>query len=53
VLAGLGVLSALTSLAQPEPLLTRILSLIGAVIDVAIVVLLAQRPSNAYFSKTG
>lgn len=53
VLAGLGVLSALTSLAQPEPLLTRILSLIGAVIDVAVIVLLAQRPSSAYFSKTG
>jgi len=49
VLAGLGVLSALASLAQAQPALSRILSLIGGAIDVAIIVLLAQRPSGQYF----
>lgn len=49
ILAGLGVLSALTSLTQPEPALSRALTLVGGVIDLAIIVLLAQRPSNQYF----
>lgn len=51
VLAGLGLLSALTSLAQPEPAASRVLTLIGGVIDLAIIVFLAQRPSNEYFRK--
>lgn len=49
VLAGLGVLSALASLAQPQPAFSRIVGLITAVIDLAIIVFLAQRPSGQYF----
>lgn len=51
VLAGLGILSALLSLAQPQAGLTRVSSLISGVIDIAIVVLLAQRASNEYFRR--
>ncbi|MDQ2748089.1 MAG: hypothetical protein M3Y44_00915 [Actinomycetota bacterium] len=51
VLAGLGVLSGLASFAQPEPALSRILGVIGLLIDIAIIVLLAQRPSNEYFRR--
>lgn len=52
VLAGLGVLSALGSLAQPEPALSRVVSLIGGLLDLVIIVLLSQRPSNQYFRRT-
>lgn len=51
VLAGLGVLSGLVSLGQPEPALSRVLSIIGLLIDIAIIVFLAQKPSNEYFRK--
>jgi hypothetical protein len=51
VLASLGVLSGLAALAQPEPALSRILSIIGLLVDIAIIVLLAQRPSNEYFRR--
>lgn len=51
VLASLGVLAGLASLAQPEPALSRILSIIGLLIDIAIIVLLAQRQSNEYFRR--
>jgi hypothetical protein len=51
VLASLGVLSGLASLAQPEPAPSRILSIIGLLVDVAIIVFLAQRPSNEYFRR--
>jgi hypothetical protein len=49
VLAGLGIVSGFGSLAQPEPALSRVITLLGVVVDVAIVVFLAQRPSSAYF----
>ena len=49
VLAGLGVLSGLVGLAQPEPALSRVLSIIGLIIDIAIIVFLMQKPSNDYF----
>lgn len=52
VIAGLGVLSALSSLAQPEPALSRVVSAISAILDIAIIVLLAQRPSNQYFRQS-
>lgn len=52
VLSGLGVLSGLASLAQPETALSRVLGLVGVLIDVAIIVLLAQRPSSQYFKGT-
>jgi uncharacterized membrane protein len=51
VFAGLGVLSALSSLARTAPAASKTFSLIGGVLDVAIIVLLAQRTSNEYFRK--
>jgi hypothetical protein len=51
VFAGLGVLSALSSLARTAPALSKTFSLIGGALDVAIIVLLAQRASNDYFRK--
>jgi hypothetical protein len=51
VLASLGVISGLASFAQPEPALSRVLAIIGLLIDIAIIVLLAQRPSNEYFRR--
>jgi len=52
VLAGLGAVAGLAGLAQPSPAASKILSVIGAVIDIAIIVLLAQRPANEYFRRT-
>ncbi len=49
VLAGLGVLGALASLAQPQPVLSRILSIVTGIIDAVIIVLLTRRPSNEFF----
>jgi hypothetical protein len=51
VLAGLGVLSGLVSLTQPEPALSRVLSIIGLLIDIAIIAFLLQKPSNEYFRR--
>jgi hypothetical protein len=52
VLAGLGVLGSLTSFAQPEPAFSRVVTLVGGLVDLAIIVLLAQRASKHYFRKT-
>ena len=49
VLAGLGVLSGLASLAQTQTPFQRVTTLIGAVIDLAIIILLAR--ANDYFRK--
>lgn len=51
VLAGLGVFGGLTSLLQDAPAVSRIVSLIGGLLDLAIIVLLAQRPSNEFFRR--
>jgi O-antigen/teichoic acid export membrane protein len=51
VVAGLGVLSALGSLAQPEPALSRVIGLLSGVIDIAIIILLAQGASSQYFRR--
>ncbi len=51
VLAGLGVLSGLASLLQTAPALSRGLALITLALDIAIIVLLAQRRSNDYFRR--
>lgn len=51
VFAGLGVLSALTSLAGNSTTSSRVLSLIQGLIDLAIIILLAQRPSNDFFRR--
>jgi hypothetical protein len=51
ILAALGVLSALSSLAQTTTGGSRIASLVGGVVDLAVIVLLAQKASNEYFRK--
>lgn len=51
VLAGLGVLSGLSSLAQTGTGLNKILGIIGLLIDIAIIVFLALGPSNPYFRR--
>ncbi len=52
VLAALGALGTLASLVAPAPLPTRILSLLQAALDVAIIVFLTRRDSHAYFRGT-
>jgi hypothetical protein len=52
ILAGLGVLAALSTFAQPEPAASRVLSILGGLVDLAIIIFLARRPSNEYFAKT-
>ncbi|HEX3336866.1 MAG TPA: hypothetical protein VHS54_10430 [Jatrophihabitans sp.] len=52
VFAGLGVLGALLSFAGTATTLSRLLSIIQGVIDVAIIVLLAKTESNRYFKPT-
>jgi hypothetical protein len=51
VLTGLGIITALGSLAQNVAGATRVVDLIGGVLDVAIVVLLMQKTSNAFFKR--
>jgi len=51
ILAALGVLGALASLAQTTTGGSRILSLISGVLDLAIIILLAQKVSTAYFRR--
>lgn len=51
VLAAIGVLSALASLAQTNTGGSRATGLIGGVIDLAIIILLAQKASNDYFRR--
>ena len=52
IITALGVLSALSTLAAPAASLTRVFDLIAGVIDLAIIVLLLQKPSNAFFRRT-
>jgi hypothetical protein len=49
VIAGLGILGALLSLGQPDPPISRILGVLVALIDIAVVILLATGDSNRYF----
>jgi len=49
VLAGLGAFFGLLSLAQPAPVFSRLISLVTIVLDIAIIVFLARRPSAEYF----
>jgi uncharacterized membrane protein (DUF485 family) len=51
VLAGLGVLGGVTNLAQPQAALTKIVAGVELVLYIALIVLLAMRPSNEYFRK--
>ena len=49
VICGLGIISALASLGQTVAAASRVVSLIGGLLDVAIVLLLLQKPSNEFF----
>jgi hypothetical protein len=49
VITGLGIVSALASLGQTVAPASRVISLVSGLLDVAIVVLLLQKPSNAFF----
>jgi hypothetical protein len=49
VITGLGILSALASLGQSVSAASRVVDLVAGLLDVAIVVLLLQKPSNAFF----
>jgi hypothetical protein len=51
VLCALGVLNALTGLGGDSSALTKVVSAIGALISIAIIVLLALAPSNQYFAQ--
>ncbi len=51
IIAGLGVLFAVSSLAQPGTSGSRLLTLISGLIDVAIIVLLMQRSSSEFFRR--
>lgn len=52
VLAALGLLSFLASLAGDNSGITKVFAVVTAVLDVAIIVLLAQKPSNGYFRRS-
>jgi hypothetical protein len=49
VITGLGIISALASLGQSVSAASRVVGLVSGLLDVAIVVLLMQKPSNAFF----
>jgi hypothetical protein len=51
VLAGFGVLGALSSLAQDQPVLQKLISVVQGVIDLVIIILLARGPANDFFRK--
>jgi hypothetical protein len=51
VIAGLGILGALISFGQPDPPLSQVLGIVVALIDVAVVVLLASGDSNRFFRR--
>jgi hypothetical protein len=53
VIAGLGILGALISFGQPDPPLSRVLGIVVALIDLAVVVLLASGDSNRFFAPRG
>ena len=46
-----GRLSGLAGFARPEPTASRILGIVGVLIDIAVIVLLARPESNAYFRR--
>lgn len=51
ILAGLGVISAISSLAQDTTTTSKILNLIGGAVDLTIILLLSRPESNTYFAK--
>lgn len=53
IITAIGVLSALSSLAQPGAVGSRAFTLIAGLIDIAIFVLLLQKSSNDFFRRRG
>jgi len=53
VITGLGIISALASLGQTVAAASRVVGLVSGLLDIAIVVLLLQKPSNAFFKPRG
>lgn len=51
VLSGLGALGAISNLAQPQPALAKVIAAIELVVYIALIVLLAMKPSSAWFRK--
>ncbi|MDQ6848697.1 MAG: hypothetical protein M3070_01660 [Actinomycetota bacterium] len=51
VIAGLGVLGLLGTLAGSTPAFSRALGAIGGILDIVLIILLALKPSNDYFRK--
>ncbi len=51
VLSGLGALGAISNLAQPQPALTKVIAAIELVAYVALIVLLAMKPSSDWFRR--
>ncbi len=51
VFAGLGTLSLVGAIAGTEPTVNRVLGVLGGIINIALIILLARPPSNAYFRK--
>ncbi len=51
VIAALGLLSAVVWLIGTSPALSKLSTALGAVLDLAIIVLLAQRSSSEYFAR--
>jgi hypothetical protein len=52
VFAGLGVLGSLGSIVQVAPPLSHVVSIVTGLLDLAVIILLAQRSSNEYFRRT-
>jgi hypothetical protein len=52
VFAGLGVIGSLGSLFQVAAPLSHVVSVVTGILDLAVIVLLAQQPSNDYFRRT-
>jgi len=51
VLAGLGVLGVLVTLAGPGTAANKLVGLVSGVLDVGVIVLLASAASNAFFAR--
>jgi O-antigen/teichoic acid export membrane protein len=51
IVAGLSVLSTIVALVNPTSTLSLVITVIGGLVSVAVIVLLALRPSNEFFKR--
>lgn len=51
VIAGLGAIFAVVALVNPNTALDAVLAVIEGLVDIAVIVLLAMRPSNEFFAR--